>query len=320
MNAGKWKIILCPSGSWGDVHPFIWIGKLLIAQGHEVVALAAEPFESAMQHAGIKTVRTISSTEFEEFTKDPHIWHPREAFKVVIKGFLLSCRPMIDLLKKETVPGNTLLIAGGISFGARILSEAQKIPLITIQLQPTAFINARKPALMAAGVEWLEYLPYPIRRLFFEMIHWKVDTLARPAINALRHEEGLSGNVSHIMGDYWMSPQGVIATFPEWFAQKAEDWPPQTHVTRFPLYDEGDRLECPPELDTFLRAGDAPILFTPGSANCDAKQFFEEAAKTCAILKRRGLFVTRYPSQVPADLPETIQTFAFVPFSHVFPR
>ena len=40
---------------------------------------------------------------------------------------------------------------------------------------------------------------------------------------------------------------------------------------------------------TFLRAGDSPIAFTPGSAMVFGHEFFDTAVRACAILKRRGI-------------------------------
>ena len=74
--------------------------------------------------------------------------------------------------------------------------------------------------------------------------------------------------VRHIMRDYWMSPFKVLALFPEWYGPKQSDWPPQTVVTRFPLYDDSDQVAVSEDLAAFLDAGDAPVLFTPGRRTC----------------------------------------------------
>ena len=75
--------------------------------------------------------------------------------------------------------------------------------------------------------------------------------LAGP-INAVRAEMGLREPVRGIMRDWWMSPQRVLALFPDWFAPRRGDWPPQTVLTRFPLYD-GD-LALDPAAERFLDA------------------------------------------------------------------
>jgi UDP:flavonoid glycosyltransferase YjiC (YdhE family) len=116
-----------------------------------------------------------------------------------------------------------------------------------------------------------------------------------------------------------MSPFKVLALFPEWYGPKQTDWPAQTIVTRFPLYDESDQVAVLPDLDRFLADGPPPILFTPGSANLQARRFFV-GLEACRRLGSRALFVTRYPEQLPPALPPEIRHFAYVPFSQVFPR
>lgn len=38
------RLILVPLGSWGDVSPFLWLGKALAERGHEVRVVINPPF------------------------------------------------------------------------------------------------------------------------------------------------------------------------------------------------------------------------------------------------------------------------------------
>src|SRR5690606_30678605 len=70
----------------------------------------------------------------------------------------------------------------------------------------------------------------------------------------------------------------------------------------------------------FLVAGEPPIVFAPGSANVQATEFFRTAAEVCEQLGRRGVLMTKYPDQLPPDLPRSVRQFGFVPFSKLLPR
>jgi UDP:flavonoid glycosyltransferase YjiC (YdhE family) len=74
------------------------------------------------------------------------------------------------------------------------------------------------------------------------------------------------------------------------------------------------------ELHTFLAAGPAPIAFSPGSANREAHQFFEAAVDACVRIGRRGILLTKYDHQLPANLPDTVRHFGFVPLSRLLPH
>jgi UDP:flavonoid glycosyltransferase YjiC (YdhE family) len=137
----------------------------------------------------------------------------------------------------------------------------------------------------------------------------------------VRVKAGLpKGRIKGVMRSYWNSQDGVLCLFPKWFARKADDWPAQAVLTRFPLYDERKERGKNGDLESFLRAGEPPVVITPGSANAHGARFLRESAEACVRIGRRGIIVTRFPEQVPAGLPSTIRSFEYLPFSEVFPR
>jgi UDP:flavonoid glycosyltransferase YjiC (YdhE family) len=107
------------------------------------------------------------------------------------------------------------------------------------------------------------------------------------------------------------SPLRLIAMFPEWFAPRQPDWPPQTRLIGFPLYSEEGVVEPSPEVVRFIDAGQPPLVFTPGSAYLFGHDFFAAAADACGRLGQRGLLLTRFPEQVPANLPADVRHVDF---------
>jgi UDP:flavonoid glycosyltransferase YjiC (YdhE family) len=319
MNHWK-KFILVPFGSWGDVYPFVWLGKGLASRGHEVCAIIHEPFGDAMGDAGIRPVRHGTKGEFEAAIRHPDLWHPRKGFELIARMSERMYRQIAPRVREEIVLGRTLLVGAGIAYGARIAAEAFDLPMVTVQLQPAAFMSVESPPVPQAGMEWFRHVPRWVRRLLYEIGHRRADRLLAEGINACRVELGLRQPVRGVLRNYWMSPLRVIALFPEWFATKQSDWPPQTILTRFPLYDEGDHVGLPEVVASFLKDGDPPVLFTPGSVNVQAERFFEAALEACERLGTRGLFVTPHTEQVPRPLPSPVLHIGSVPFSRVFPR
>jgi UDP:flavonoid glycosyltransferase YjiC (YdhE family) len=116
------------------------------------------------------------------------------------------------------------------------------------------------------------------------------------------------------------SPLLIAAMFPEWFAPRQPDWPQQTVFTGFPRWDEKGVTHVAPEIADFLRAGDPPIAFTPGSAHTHARDFWAAAIDACVRLRHRGMLLTRHAEQVPRDLPDGVRHFDYVPFSEVLPQ
>ena len=313
------KFILVPLGSSGDVYPFVWLGKGLAALGHDVVVVVHRPFDRTMESAGLRTVAYGTEEEYQAVIRHPDLWHPRRAFALITTAASRWYPEVVPRIQAEIATGRTLLVGAGIAFGARIAAEAWRVPLITIQLQPIVFMSAIDPPVMGAGLEWFLRAPRWVRRVLYRFADWNADRFVAPGLNAYRASLGLSQPVRGIMRGYWMSPFKVLALFPDWYGPKQADWPPHTVVTRFPLYDESDQAEASAELAAFLNAGEPPVLFTPGSANVQARRFFEAGLEACQRLGLRALFVTRFPEQLPSPLPPDVRHFPYVPFSRVFP-
>jgi len=79
-------------------------------------------------------------------------------------------------------------------------------------------------------------------------------------------------------------------------------------------------LQSPsPELTEFLAAGEPPVIFTAGTAMTQASRFFQVSAEACQTCRRRGIFLTRFPEQLPTPLSAGVRHFDYVPFSAVLP-
>ena len=157
------------------------------------------------------------------------------------------------------------------------------------------------------------------RALWWVLDRALIDPHIAPALNRWRRQLGLPP-VTSVFGAWLNSPQGVVGLFPEWFGPHQPDWPDNVHLTGFPRYDDSDRQQLGDELHAWLNRGDPPIVFTPGSANRDARGFFAAAVDAARILRRRALLLTRYSEQIPDDLPENVRYEPYVPFTRLLPR
>jgi len=163
-------------------------------------------------------------------------------------------------------------------------------------------------------------MPLAMRRfIYYAADAMAIDPLLAPAVNSCRRELGLPP-VRRILNGWWNSPQRVIGLFPSWFATPQPDWPRQTRLTGFPLFDESELKAFSPELEQFLASGDRPIAFTPGSAMWNGHDFFLESARACTLLGRRGVLLSRHRDHIPRDLPAGVIHVDYAPFSALLPR
>lgn len=144
------------------------------------------------------------------------------------------------------------------------------------------------------------------------------DRYIGPELNALRADLGLKP-MRRILSN-WHSPRLAIGLFPEWFGAPQSDWPPQIRLAGFPLFDGGATADLPPDVLRFLDAGKPPVVFTFGTGLAHSAEWFRAATDACAISGVRGILLTRFRDQLPAELPPGVIHCSFAPFQKLFPR
>lgn len=308
------NVLLFPFGSHGDVHPFIGLGLSLRARGHAVTLASNGHFRGLVEKAGLPFVEQGSADEFLQVMDHPDLWHPRRAFPYVMRnGVFRALRPQFDLIAERAAREPVLVVASCLGFGARVARDKLGLPLVTVHLQPSVLWSDREPPALPGlfGPRWWQRFLYRFGERFF------VDPVTLPELNRFRAEVGLPP-VRRVM-NWWHSPDLTLGLFPDWFAPPQPDWPAVV-LTRFPLWDESDVTPLSPDVEQFLNEGDAPLVFTPGTANKQAADFFAAAAEACRLLKRRGMLLSRFREQIPAGLPDAVRHFDYVPFGKLLPR
>ena len=303
-------VVLMPFGSAGDVFPFIWLGKLLKAHGHRVTMVTTCIFSDAAEAAGIDFVGLGTLEEVEAIGKDRRIWKLGVGTKVVLDYAVKWSERYLEALEK--LGEVDLLMAPLTAFGARMAREKYGIPLITVHLQPMLFVSAFETPLLHPKLGWFRALPVWVKRLLFSL-PIPIDMMALPGIRKICAEHGINPPKS-LWREWWDSPDGVLALFPEWFGKPQPDWPENLLQWDFPMEDLGAEMPMQKELTDFLAAGEKPVVFTPGSANVQAERFFETAVEAVKRLGIRAVFVTRMENRVPPGMEGQILQVDFVPF------
>jgi rhamnosyltransferase subunit B len=312
------RFLLITFGSSGDVNPFVGIGQALKARGH-TVRLATNPyFRKLIQDAGLEFIPVGTVEDFEASLNHPDLWHPRRGLQFVIRsGIIPLLRPSYDLVESFHKEGPGVVVASLLALGARVAQEKLGVPLVTVQLQPIAF-----PSLADTPVySQTDFSRWPrwVKRIAYWIGDRMTDRMLDPDFNELRVEKGLHP-VFGVLMKWANSPLLSLGLWPEWFGPPQPDWPPQVRLTGFPLFDAGAVQSVPEELNAFLRAGPAPVIFTPGSAMRQGRPFFAESVKACRLAGARGVLLTKFPDQIPHPLTDSVRQFGYVPFSQVLPE
>lgn len=314
------RILLITLGSSGDVHPFVGLALGLKQRGHAVTLMTSGYFAEVIQRAGVDFVPLGTKEEFESLSDNPLLWHPRKGFKIMSENLLRYLPGMYDKVIQYTRQNpKTIMVGSTLAFAARLVQEKFDAPLITVHLSP-ATIRSVYDTMQVPGLSILGRAPAWVKSAFFALAdNLVLDRAMAPAINRFRRDLGLAP-VKKIVGEWWHSPQKVIGVWPEFFAARQPDWPKQTFLTGFPLWDEIGVTPMSEAQKAFLAAGPAPVVFTPGSAMMHADEFFREAVGACEVAGVRGILLSRHRRHLPEKLPANVVHFDYAPFSELLPH
>ena len=307
------RILIHSFGSYGDMYPFVGLGKELKDRGHEVLFYANGRFEPIIKAMGLGFVEIGHAEEYERFIENPEIWSEHRGLEHLLRG-LLNFLPQIY---HDTVPyikpGQTLIIGSTLAMSARLIQDSHQIPGVTVHLAPSIFRTLHRVPSMP-GIFLPEWLPVSLKQAFFWFADkYLMDPLVADGISALRAKLNLPP-VSRIFREWIHSPDLVIGMFPDWFGEPQPDWPEQVHCTGFPLFDDTEN-GLDETLLSFLASGDPPIVFTAGTAMKYGDDFFETSVDACRLLGQRGILATKYPEQLPDRLPDGVIHINYAPFS-----
>lgn len=314
------NILIVAVGSYGDVLPLVGLGRELHSRGHTITFFTNGHFANLVQQTGIAFVPMGTAEEYDAVASHPDLWHPHKGWRVIMKRMMSGpLQEAYPLLCSHIVPGKTILISSTLGFVTRLVQETHHVPNITVHLSPGVFHSAYQAPRMP-GLPLPDWLPVRFKQSMWKILdHLVIDPILKPKLNQFRRELRLPP-VSRIFHTWLHSPDLVLGLFPEWFATPQPDWPPATILTGFPLYDDAGDADLPTTIQAFLEANPKPFVFTPGSANKHGTSFFAEVGKACQAMDRPGIFLTRYPEQLPQPLPSHVIHSSYAPLSQLLPH
>lgn len=315
------RIVLSTMGSLGDLHPMIALAIELQKRGHVPVISTWQGYEEKVTDLGFKFRSLRPTVDMTDRVLLREMLDARKGPEKIIKELISpNLREMYDDVV-SACDGADLLITGEVVYVGKSVFEKIGIKWLSTSLAPLSMFSADDPSVYPTA-EWLELLrplPAAFHRALFAFMRWMISDWFAP-YREFREELGLDGGQDPVFeGKY--SKLLHLAMFSKVLGKPQPDWYSPTLQTGFCFYDESETLELPPELADFLDAGDAPIVFTLGSAAVmDARDFFDESAKAAKLLDRRAVLLYGRDNEPPKGLDDNIVGFEFAPYSLVFPN
>jgi len=308
-------------GSLGDLHPYIAVARALIKRGHQAVIATVEDYRADVEGAGVEfSPMRPSMAEFGDFqslaTKLFNVYRGPE---YLIRRLIM---PQIRLAYEDlrhAAKGADLLISHPLTFALPLVAQKYGLPWVATILSPLSFMSCYDPPVFA-GASWFRKLralgPGPYKVLFAILKH--VAARWESPLRDLRKELGLPVSKKMAIFEGQFSPLCNLALFDSLLAEPQPDWPAHVRVCGSLVYDGlAANAGTGNDLDNFLSAGEAPIVFALGSsAVWIAGDFWDKAIAAARQLKRRAILITG--PVILENVPDGIRAFSYLPYSRVF--
>jgi rhamnosyltransferase subunit B len=314
-------IALLTFGTGGDLQPFLTLAEGLQRRGRRTLLIVPKFHEERVQGTGLAYLPFGTHEQSQSVLADPDLWDERKGFGVVWRGVLPSVDALQDLLVSAAGAGPCIVVSHPflVPVAAMACEQSPALRIVGAYLAPSSLRTVHDP-LTIGSLNLPSWVPVAWRRALWRLIdrRW-IDPDLLPGLNAARAGRGLEAVPSFL--DHMQSAcDASIGLFPSWFAHRQPDWPLTFHEGQFPLRPPSRSLRLSAELESFLAAGEAPIVLTPGTGHRHAARLFRDALSALRALGRRGLFITPYPEQLPAPLPPEVLWQSHVPFDALLPR
>ena len=320
------RLLLATLGSLGDLHPYIAVGKALVARGQRVRLATSSEYRARVEAAGLEFAPLAPS--LEELGEKSYIarrffagWAgPRRLIRTMVVTPLR--RAYGDL--RVAMEGTDLVVSHPLTAALPLLAESSGLPWLSSVLAPYSLFSMNDPSVIPK-LERLQRLPRSerwLQRPLLELVRRAVRRWERP-LHALRAELGLPEISETLLMGGQFSSLGTLALFDSVLAAPQSDWPTQTLICGAALHDASDPEQPTDPLQEkfqrFLSSGPPPLVFALGSsAVWLAKDYWKYAIAACETLGYRGLLLTGVPLEQP--LPATVAAFDYLPYSSVFPH
>ena len=315
-------ITLVTMGSWGDLFPFVGLGRALVARGHEVRLAASPAWEDVVVGAGVPFVGVGRRFGFEEFRRHPEIFRRVPFGLRHALGRLVF--DQIDELTgdlRDAMAGADLVVTHPAQVAAHNVAEHLGVRRVVATVFPGIIPSSTTvPGGTRVG-PWPGWAGRAANRMAWRGARVGTAVLFDRPINRHRRRLGLP-RVRAALLELPQQAEATIVMASSHVIEPPLDWPGSVTVTSFVAWDGA--AECP--LDdttrTFLDAGAPPVLVTLGSNGAiQPDDFFDQAARLVLDQGLRALVVTG-PGGRPGGVVglDDVHVTEYVAFSEVMDR
>lgn len=319
------RVLLITLGSHGDIHPFFALARELTARGHTAVVATNLAYAQQAARAGVTITEAADGggLDVAEIMRTADVMHPTRGPRVVLKELLLPLVPKLHArttqLLRELKPDVALIHP--ICLGAHWACERAGVPVVPVILAPMGWMASHDQRVM---VHWRSHdLSVRSSRLDSWVGKHLMRFMLDGPLNRVRRELGLPKRRDLLVSEFLRPGLNLGLWSPHLRGPRPGD-PEGGVICGFPWFDDHhDHQAADDELEEFLNAGEPPIVFTLGTAAVHVPgDFYAHAAAAAQDLGKRAILLVgrKEYAERYRDLPHTIRTFTYAPFTTLLPR
>ena len=293
------------------MRPLLWFAQGMAARGHRITAHVNPRYRALADAHGWNVIELGTIDDFNAVLDDPRMWVPVEGTRLVLET-MLRAYPMYRESLDAANAHFDLALGTVLASGALAWAQSKGVARLLAALQPLGLRSVYDCPLYAPSLTWLTRMPPWLLRVLFRLSDaWGAREILEP-LN--EHRRALHLPPLQSFEDLVHDADTIAALFPAWLAPVQPDWPPQLTQLGFP-WPPGESPPLDTTVERFLQDGDAPIVWTHGSANVDVERFITGARDATRALRMRGIFVG--PGN---DASGDFIAVPYAPFERLLPR
>ncbi len=251
------KIVAISIGSYGDVKPFIVLGKYMKSLGHDVTVAALKEFKENVENAGLsfqqmhgdldKMVNSMLADSDNSTSSGTNgIMNMLEDKEAVYQSY------------EKAIKGNDLVIFMQFAELAIYFAEKYKIKCVRSYVFPNDPTPQFNPLFSRSRENsWITYLDYKLTDYFMEKSKKECSRYIC---------EKLGVDYSACLKKYKKGHYLTLYQYSEVMAPGYKKWGNHIHITG-PWYEDEEEYEPDEELKQFVKSGEKPIYIGFGSMN-----------------------------------------------------
>jgi sterol 3beta-glucosyltransferase len=317
------RILLIGFGSRGDVQPLIPLGNGLKEAGYEVSIAAGSNFQQWIEDEGFNyelchvdmeaVMNSENAKEWVENSSNNPIKEAQNMRRLVSDFGIEGAEDFIEMAEKADV------LVSGLPIFHIIESLAQKfnkkhITILFVPMNPTRDADATMVPMIPQKSIFLNRLSGYIGQYFTHYIFGDAANTFRESIDLppMRYSDYVRAYNRDVPVIYGLSQQVM---------PRPDDWREHIYVTGYWFHDTKGDWQASSELETFLKAGKAPVYIGFGSmSNKNPEATTRIMIDALKQTGQRGIIYTGWAGLEAEDLPEDIFLLDYAPHDWLFPR